>query len=236
MILSTRGWEPIYGVDLIARAFVTAARQCPELKLIMLGNGSLAPMLHRIFAKGNVEEQVMFPGQVKYSELPRYYQMADLYVSASHSDGSSISLLEAMACGRPVLVSDIPGNREWVTPYAPPHLNSALLSLRPWKRAMLAGFSRMAMPMRWRRLFCTPSSSAVVWRRWAAGRVRWLNNGQIGTRIFRIYSRPTILPCPGLAKCRSSSFASSVLGPHDFQLRTRQIVVQDDARNIPLIA
>ena len=125
VILSTRGWEPIYGVELIARAFVAAARQCPELKLIMLGNGSLAPMLHRIFVKGNVEEQVMFPGQVKHSELPRYYQMADLYVSASHSDGSSISLLEAMACGRPVLVSDIPGNREWVIPYTPPFPESS---------------------------------------------------------------------------------------------------------------
>jgi len=125
MILSTRGWEPIYGVDIIARAFVTAAQQCPELQLIMLGNGSMAPSLHRIFAKGNVEEQVIFPGQVKYSELPRYYQMADLYVSASHSDGSSISLLEAMACGRPVLVSDIPGNREWVSPHTPPSPESS---------------------------------------------------------------------------------------------------------------
>ncbi|MBG0787839.1 MAG: glycosyltransferase, partial [Anaerolineaceae bacterium] len=38
----------------------------------------------------------------------------DLYVSPSHSDGSSISLLEAMATGRSVLVSDIPSNREWV--------------------------------------------------------------------------------------------------------------------------
>jgi glycosyltransferase involved in cell wall biosynthesis len=37
-------------------------------------------------------------------------------VSASHSDGSSVSLLEAMACGKPVVVSGIPGNREWVTP------------------------------------------------------------------------------------------------------------------------
>jgi glycosyltransferase involved in cell wall biosynthesis len=119
VILSTRGWEPIYGVDIIARAFVTAAQQCPELQLIMLGNGSLAASLRQIFARGNVEEQVMFPGQVKYSDLPRYYQMADLYVCASHSDGSSISLLEAMACGKPVLVSDIPGNREWVSSYAP---------------------------------------------------------------------------------------------------------------------
>jgi glycosyltransferase involved in cell wall biosynthesis len=48
--------------------------------------------------------------------LPRYYRSADLYISASHSDGTSISLLEAMACGRPVLVSDIPGNRAWVEP------------------------------------------------------------------------------------------------------------------------
>jgi glycosyltransferase involved in cell wall biosynthesis len=119
VILSTRGWESIYGVDIIARAFVTAARHCAELQLIMLGNGSLATTLRQMFAKGNVEEQVVFPGQVKYSELPRYYQLADLYVSASHSDGSSISLLEAMACGKPVLVSDIPGNREWVTPYTP---------------------------------------------------------------------------------------------------------------------
>ena len=45
---------------------------------------------------------------------PRYYRNADLYISASHSDGTSISLLEAMACGKPVLVSDIPGNLEWV--------------------------------------------------------------------------------------------------------------------------
>ena len=116
VILSTRGWEPIYGVDIIAHAFVIAAQQCPELQLVMLGNGSLAAVLRRIFRQGNVEEQVVFPGQVKYADLPRYYQMADLYVSASHSDGSSISLLEAMACGKPVLVSDIPGNREWVSP------------------------------------------------------------------------------------------------------------------------
>ena len=120
VILSTRGWEPIYGVDIIARAFVIAAQKHPGLQLIMLGNGSLAPVLRRIFTNGNVDEQVLFPGQVKYSELPRYYQMADLYVCASHSDGSSISLLEAMACGKPVVVSDIPGNREWISHYIPP--------------------------------------------------------------------------------------------------------------------
>jgi glycosyltransferase involved in cell wall biosynthesis len=41
--------------------------------------------------------------------------MADLYISASHVDGSSVSLMEALACGLPCIVSDIPANREWVT-------------------------------------------------------------------------------------------------------------------------
>ena len=41
--------------------------------------------------------------------------MADLYISASHVDGSSVSLMEALACGLPTLVSDIPANKEWVS-------------------------------------------------------------------------------------------------------------------------
>lgn len=116
-ILSTRGWEPIYGVDMIARAFVQAAQQRTELRLVMLGNGSQASLLRRTLlpvSGGERSYRVLFPGQIGYADLPRLYRSADLYVSASHSDGTSISLLEAMACGRPVLVSDIPGNREWV--------------------------------------------------------------------------------------------------------------------------
>jgi glycosyltransferase involved in cell wall biosynthesis len=120
-LLSTRGWEPIYGVEVIARAFVRAARQLsenhgPQLRLVMLGNGSQAGLLRRIFQDGGVQEQVVMPGQIGQADLPHYYQMADLYLSASHSDGASISLLEALACGLPALVSDIPGNREWITP------------------------------------------------------------------------------------------------------------------------
>lgn len=115
-LLSTRGWEPIYGVDVIARAFVRASRQCPELRLVMLGNGSQAAELRRIFQQGGAHEMVLLPGQISQADLPRYYRSSDLYISASHSDGTSISLLEAMACSRPAIVSDIPGNREWVRP------------------------------------------------------------------------------------------------------------------------
>jgi glycosyltransferase involved in cell wall biosynthesis len=116
ILLSTRGWEPVYGVEVLAKAFVQSARQRADLRLVMLGNGSQAGLLKSIFRQGGVLDRVEFPGQVKQAELPDYYRSADLYVSASHSDGTSISLLEAMACGLPAVVSDIPGNREWVQP------------------------------------------------------------------------------------------------------------------------
>jgi L-malate glycosyltransferase len=121
VLLCNRSWEPIYGVDVIAKAFVLASqmltrRDFPELRLLMLGHGSQASLLREIFTMGGFLDRVHFPGHVSQADLPRYYRSSDLYLSASHSDGSSVSLLEAMACGLPALVSDIPGNREWITP------------------------------------------------------------------------------------------------------------------------
>jgi glycosyltransferase involved in cell wall biosynthesis len=115
VLLSLRSWEPIYGVDVLVRGFVQAARELPELRLFLLGTGSLAPRLRQILEQGQVMDRVYFGSQVSQADLPRYYQASNLYLSASHSDGSSVSLMEALACGLPVLVSDIPGNREWVT-------------------------------------------------------------------------------------------------------------------------
>ena len=114
VVLHNRSWEPIYGVDVMARAFVQAARQERRLRLMLLGGGSLAPLLHRIFRDADLLDRVHFFGQVSQRHLPRYYRAADLYLTASHSDGSSVSLMEALASGLPVLVSDIPSNREWV--------------------------------------------------------------------------------------------------------------------------
>ena len=113
-LLSTRNFEPIYGIDVIARAFVLAARQRPELRLTLLGGGSQWAPIRQLLLVGGVFDRVQFPGLVSFADLPAFHQNADIYVCASHSDGTSISLLEAMACGTPVIVSDIPGNREWV--------------------------------------------------------------------------------------------------------------------------
>jgi glycosyltransferase involved in cell wall biosynthesis len=63
---------------------------------------------------GGVLERVHFGGHAAQADLPRWYHMADLYISPSHVDGSSVSLMEALASGLPCLVSDIPGNKEWI--------------------------------------------------------------------------------------------------------------------------
>ncbi len=115
VVLSLRTWEPLYGVDVVARGFARAARQRPQLRLLLLGGGSQAGLLRSILQQEGVLEQVYLGGQINGDELPLYYQAADVYVSASHSDGSSVSLMEALASGLPALVSDIPGNREWIT-------------------------------------------------------------------------------------------------------------------------
>jgi glycosyltransferase involved in cell wall biosynthesis len=71
-------------------------------------------MLRQILLDGGVIDRVQFGGRVSEDDLPGWYRRADLFVSASHVDGSSVSLMEALACGLPALVSDIPANREWI--------------------------------------------------------------------------------------------------------------------------
>lgn len=116
VVLSLRTWEPLYGVDVVVKAFCQAAAREPRLRLLLLGGGSQAGQLRQIVSQHGMQERVHFGGQISGDDLPAYYRAADLYVSASHSDGSSVSLMEALGSGLPVLVSDIPGNREWIGP------------------------------------------------------------------------------------------------------------------------
>jgi len=115
VILSLRSWAPIYGVDNVVRAFARAVQVKPALRLLLLGNGPQAGLIHSIVRRHELEDKVLFGGQVSNKDLAGMYHAADLYLSASHSDGSSVSLMEALGCGLPVLVSDIPGNKEWIT-------------------------------------------------------------------------------------------------------------------------
>jgi glycosyltransferase involved in cell wall biosynthesis len=112
--LSLRSWEPVYGIDVLLDGFTRAARQDPDLRLLLLGGGSQAGLVHQVIQGSGLGDRIHLAGQISQNDLPRLYQSADLYLSASRSDGSSVSLMEALASGLPALVSDIPGNKEWI--------------------------------------------------------------------------------------------------------------------------
>ena len=116
VLLSMRSFEKLYDVKSIIQAFCISSELRQDMRLLVFGQGTQEPLLKKIVREYGVEDKVYFGGKVSLEELPDVYRSADLYISASHSDGSSVSLMEALACGLPVLVSDIPGNREWIVP------------------------------------------------------------------------------------------------------------------------
>ncbi|MFI5303245.1 MAG: glycosyltransferase family 4 protein [Nitrospiria bacterium] len=83
------------------------------IKLILVGNGDLIPFYRNEVRKRGLEDQAVFVTGVTDHELPDYYNLADLVIlpSINRSEAFGIVLLEAMACGRPVIASSLPGVR-----------------------------------------------------------------------------------------------------------------------------
>ncbi len=114
VFLSNRTLEPLYGVEVIAWAFIQASQKNDRLRLLVFGKGSQETKLRALIEKAGLSERAHFGGFATLDQLPDIYHSADTYISASHSDGSSVSLMEALASGKPAIVSDIPSNQEWV--------------------------------------------------------------------------------------------------------------------------
>jgi len=98
----------------LLKAFAALHRRRTSVRLMLLGDGSLAPDIHGLMNELGIGGVVHAPGRVPQEDLPEWFRMADAYVSSAMSDGTSVSLLEAMATGLPVVVSESFGNLEWV--------------------------------------------------------------------------------------------------------------------------
>jgi glycosyltransferase involved in cell wall biosynthesis len=114
VFISTRSWEPLYDTETLLRAFEHAYQQNRRLRLLLLGGGSMASSIRNFIAEHELDRVVIAPGMIGRKDMPRWFRAANAYLSCAKSDGTSVSLLEAMATGLPAVVTDIPSNREWI--------------------------------------------------------------------------------------------------------------------------
>ena len=116
-LISLRQWEPNYRIDVLLRAVARLVAERPALQvgLTLLGGGSLAARLQALAAElGLGPERVRFVGRVDDSGMVAALQRADVSVSVPASDATSVAMLESMACGLPVVATDLPANRAWI--------------------------------------------------------------------------------------------------------------------------
>jgi len=109
--------DPRKGVDhLIAAMPSILERTGGRVQLLIVGDSYLRPKLQASVAPA-ARAHVRFLGHVPSSDLPRWYATGDVFVSpASRNESFGIVLIEAMASGRAVVASDIPGYRSVITP------------------------------------------------------------------------------------------------------------------------
>jgi glycosyltransferase involved in cell wall biosynthesis len=98
--------------DLIA-AFPAIHRTHPTAQLVLIGDGPARADLEAQARATGLAGRIHFPGFRQ--DVERVLAAFDLLLQPSISEGLSISVLEAMAAGKPLIVCDIPGNREIIT-------------------------------------------------------------------------------------------------------------------------
>jgi len=110
--------EDKYGIEYLIRAFKIVKNKYPylPLKLLLVGKGTKEFKLKKIVYELDLADATKFTGFIDYDEIPKYHNMLDIsvFVSIDDSESFGVSVLEAMACGKPVIVSNAGGLPEVV--------------------------------------------------------------------------------------------------------------------------
>jgi len=114
IVLSTRQLKPIYNYELLLESVSYVLDEIPETRFIIVGNGPEASKLQQLSKNLGITQSVEFVGSIPHEKITDYLNAATVFVSTSLSDGTSLCLLEAMACELFPVVTDIPANREWI--------------------------------------------------------------------------------------------------------------------------
>ncbi len=113
-LYTNRRWEGLYRPQLLLEMASELYKTGEAFELVMANDGSLREILLKRYSELFENGTCKWLGRISENQNVKELEIADLYVSASKSDGSSLSLLEAMAIGVPPLVTDNASNREWV--------------------------------------------------------------------------------------------------------------------------
>lgn len=105
-------FHPVKDHATLLRGFARVAQQCPNANLLLVGDGPLRSDLESLTHQLHLQDRVQFLGI--RSDVPELIQAADVFVMTSLSEAASLTLLEAMAAGLPVVVTDVGGNPEIV--------------------------------------------------------------------------------------------------------------------------
>lgn len=122
VFLSNRNFQALYNVSCVLRAFARIQDRMPEAELIVVGDG---PLRERLRSESNALSlrNVDFVGAVPPDRMAALYDKADVYLNAPDIDNMPNSILEASACGLPMVTSDAGG-----IPYIVRHDVTALLT------------------------------------------------------------------------------------------------------------
>ncbi|OPX63687.1 MULTISPECIES: glycosyltransferase family 4 protein [unclassified Methanoregula] len=137
-VFSNRGFYPVYDNMTLVRGFALAYQKNPALRLTLKGDGPQEDEVRRLVTDLGLDPCVTFRKRTGYSEVPRDYREADIFITTSVSDGTPVSVLEAMASGLPCIATSVGGIPEWiengvtgllVMPGSPEQVADAILSL-----------------------------------------------------------------------------------------------------------
>jgi len=113
-ILVTRNWYPTHSNKIIIEALHLLHEQGIDFQCTFIGDGPELQETKKKVAQSSMSSKIIFLGSKSPKEIQKLMNKFNFYVSASRSDGSSVSLMEAMAAGLICIVSDFPSNSEWI--------------------------------------------------------------------------------------------------------------------------
>lgn len=110
VVLCVGALIPRKGQDLLVRALP----MLPDVTLLLAGQGAYRRTLENLAQDLGVERRIGFLGSVPHHKLPRIFAAADVMALPSESEGLANAWVEALACGTPIVISDVGGARELI--------------------------------------------------------------------------------------------------------------------------